>query len=236
MVMAKAQIVELAPDRAVGPQLYRLLRARIIRGDLPPGARISETEIAAEYVVSRQPVREAFIKLSEEALVEVRPQRGTYVRRISVPAVMTARFVREAVEADIARLVARTASPDMIRALDEMIAAQRGIVQDADPDVFMQLDEDFHRFLATLAGQAAAWEILDGLKTEMNRVRHISTRQLPREKLIDQHAQVVKAIRGHDADAAEAAMRLHLNEILTDLPAIVEAMPEYFEGRGESGR
>lgn len=231
-MIAQAQIAELAPDRAVGPQLHRLVRARIIRGDLPPGTRISETEIAAEYVVSRQPVREAFIKLSEEALVEVRPQRGTYVRRISVPAVMTARFVREAVEADIARLVARTASSDMMRALDEMIAAQRAIVQDADPDAFMQLDEDFHRVLATLAGQAAAWEILEGLKIEMNRVRHISTRHLPREKLIDQHAQVVEAIRAHDADAAEAAMRLHLNEILTDLPAIVEAMPEYFEGRG----
>src|SRR5690606_12460740 len=90
---------------AVGPQLYRMLWDRIVRGDLVPGTRLSEVDIAAVYGTSRQPVREAFIKLAEASLIEVRPQRGSYVRRIDPAAVMSAQFVREAVEADIVRRV-----------------------------------------------------------------------------------------------------------------------------------
>lgn len=223
---------ELELSAAVGPQLHRLLRDRIIRGELPPGTRVSETEFAAAYQVSRQPVREAFIKLAEENLVMVRPQRGTFVTRISVPAVMTARFIREAVEADIVRRVAETADAATIAALDAQIAEQRAVSESEEPSVFMRLDEDFHRMLAQSAGEDAVWDYLEGLKTQMNRVRHISARQFALDKLVAQHTAVVDAIRSGDAAKAESGMRLHLREIIHDLPDIVRAMPDYFEDTG----
>ena len=232
MTPVRERPAELEQSSAVGPQLYRLLRDRIVKGDLAPGARISESEIAASYKVSRQPVREAFIKLAEEALVEVRPQRGTYVRRISVPAVMTARFVREAVEADIVRQAARAVTPEILALLEANLAAQRAVVDSDDPSRFMELDEGFHRLLAEAAGQPAIWDILEDLKTQMDRVRHISARQFPRERLIDQHAAVVAALRAGDPQAAETEMRTHLKGVLTDLPAIAEAMPEFFDEAG----
>ena len=232
MALVRAEPAALEQSSAVGPQLYRLLRDRIVKGDLAPGARISESEIAASYKVSRQPVREAFIKLAEESLVEVRPQRGTYVRRISVPAVMTARFVREAVEADIVRAAAQAVTPPILALLEANLAAQRAVVDSDDPSRFMELDEAFHRLLAEAAGQPAIWDILEDLKTQMDRVRHISARQFPRERLIDQHAAVVAALRSGDPDAAEAQMRAHLKGVLTDLPAIAEAMPEFFDEAG----
>jgi len=70
------QIREWQLDQSdrVGPQLVRILRMQIIRGLLAPGTRMSESETAALFSVSRQPVREAFIKLAEEGLLEVRPQ------------------------------------------------------------------------------------------------------------------------------------------------------------------
>ncbi|MBC7312179.1 MAG: GntR family transcriptional regulator [Rhizobium sp.] len=232
MALVRAEPAALEQSSAVGPQLYRLLRDRIVKGDLAPGARISESEIAASYKVSRQPVREAFIKLAEESLVEVRPQRGTYVRRISVPAVMTARFVREAVEADIVRAAAQAVTPNILALLEANLAAQRAVVDSDDPSRFMELDEAFHRLLAEAAGQPAIWDILEDLKTQMDRVRHISARQFSRERLIDQHAAVVAALRSGDPDAAEAQMRAHLKGVLTDLPAIAEAMPEFFDEAG----
>ncbi|MBW8322872.1 MAG: GntR family transcriptional regulator [Arenimonas sp.] len=232
MAFVRAEPAALEQSSAVGPQLYRLLRDRIVKGDLAPGVRISESEIAASYKVSRQPVREAFIKLAEESLVEVRPQRGTYVRRISVPAVMTARFVREAVEADLVRAAARAVTPNILALLDNNLVAQRAVVDSDDPSRFMELDEAFHRLLAEAAGQPAIWDILEDLKTQMDRVRHISTRQFPRERLIDQHAAIVAALRSGDPAAAEAEMRTHLKGVLTDLPAIAEAMPEFFDETG----
>lgn len=218
--------------KAVGPQLYSLLRERIVRGDLVPGMRLSETDIAGAYNVSRQPVREAFIKLAEEALLDVRPQRGTYVSLISPAAVMTARFIREAVEADIVRSVAETIDAAQIAALDGQIAAQRALDADAPGEVFMLMDEKFHRTLAELAGQAAVADYLEGLKTQMNRVRHISARQFAHDKLVAQHAGIVDGIRARDPDAAEAAMRAHLREIMADLPSIVEAHPDFFPENG----
>jgi len=214
---------------AVGPQVYRILRDRIIRNDLEPGIRISESEIAAEYAISRQPVREAFIKLSEERLVEIRPQRGTFVRKIDGESVMDARFVREAVEADVVKQLAGNAEAETVARLRREISAQREAA--GDPVRFMELDERFHALLADVAGKARVWKYLEGLKSQMDRVRHLSMMRFPVPKLITQHAAIVEAIAKRDQDGAEAAMRGHLREILNDLPAIEEANPEFFENR-----
>lgn len=211
---------------AVGPQVYRILRSRIISNDLEPGIRVSESEIASEYAISRQPVREAFIKLSEEGLVEIRPQRGTFVRKIDGVSVMDARFVREAVEADIVKQLADSVTPETIAQLRQEISAQQQA--ENDPVRFMELDERFHALLADFAGKARVWKHLEGLKSQMDRVRHLSMMRFPVTKLIAQHAAIVEAIARRDRNEAEAAIRGHLREILNDLPAIEEANPEFF--------
>ena len=129
---------------AIVPQLYQLLRDRIVRTDLLPGEVISASEIAKAYGVSRQPVREAFIKLAEAGLVQVSPQRGTMITRISESAVMDARFVREAIEADVVRLVAETCDAGMARELQHQMAAQQRMPED-DNEAFVRLDELFHQ-------------------------------------------------------------------------------------------
>ena len=214
---------------AVGPQLYRILRQRIIRNDLEPGTRISESEIAAEYAVSRQPVREAFIKLAEEGLVEVRPQRGTFVRKIATSSVMDARFVREAIEADIVKELAAGRIAGLEVELRRQMKEQAHAAKHGDSVRFVELDELFHRTLAEAAGKVYAWNVIESVKAQMDRVRHLSTRRFPMDKLVEQHSAIVSAITAADADAAERAVRTHLREILNDLPAIAESKPEFFE-------
>lgn len=212
---------------AVGPQLYRLLRERIIRNEIEPGVRISESEIAAEYSISRQPVREAFIKLAEEGLVEIRPQRGTFVRKIATAAVMDARFVREAIEADIAGYLASHADKSIVKMLRLEIDKQKRALDDANE--FMELDDRFHALLAEAAGKIRVWKMVEGLKSQMDRVRHLSMLRFPAPKLVSQHSEIVEAIASADPEAAIAAMRGHLREILNDLPAIAESNPQFFE-------
>src|SRR3954462_6634181 len=113
----------------VGPQLLRVLRNMIIHNDWAPGARLSEAEVAKAFGVSRQPVREAFIKLAEEGLLEIRPQRGTFVRKISKTAVMDARFVREAIEANITRELAATGDAGLVARLRKLLVAQEAVPQ-----------------------------------------------------------------------------------------------------------
>ena len=88
------------------PQIIHHLRQAIIEMKLRPGSALSESDIARQYGISRQPVREAFIKLQEAGLLIILPSRGTYVVKISVSEVLNARFVREAVECAIVRVAA----------------------------------------------------------------------------------------------------------------------------------
>jgi DNA-binding GntR family transcriptional regulator len=227
-VTAFNDIVALDPFRPIAPQLSVLLRARIIRNQLRPGDRISESEIAAAYGISRQPVREAFIKLQEQGLLMVLPQRGTVISKIAYQAVLDARFLREAIETDIVMILAHAPDPGLIANLRGQIAAQRAVRPD-DREGFTQLDDGFHRMLADAAGKAGAWRLIDGLKSQMDRVRFLSLDSFPVTKLIDQHEAIVTAIAAGDSMAAEAGIRGHLREVLLDLPGIIAAAPAFFD-------
>ncbi|HZF75926.1 MAG TPA: GntR family transcriptional regulator [Acetobacteraceae bacterium] len=218
---------------SIAPQVLRLLRDSIVRGDLLPGSLLSEAEIARRLGVSRQPVREAFIKLQEAGLLSVRPQRGTVVSRISVAAVFDARFVREAVEVAVVRAAAEAHSATLSARLGELIAAQERAAAAADAPGFLRLDEAFHRALAEGIGRAFAWTALEAIKAQMDRVRFLSFEgATPLPDLIRQHRAIAAAIAAGDADEAEAAMRAHLREILASLPRVAEAHPDYFEPAG----
>lgn len=220
--------VLLQPQRiSVVDQLYAALRAAIIDNALSPGTRISEAEVAQQYGISRQPVREAFITLANEGLLEVRPQRGTFVAKISLSDVMDARFVREAVEADIVKLLAQTPDAALVADLRAQLVRQQDLVGGSARD-FMEADEIFHRTLAEGAGKGKAWRTVVEMKAQMDRVRFLSSMKFPVDRLIDQHREVVEGIATGDVARAERSMRLHLQGILTDLPLIKQERPEYF--------
>ncbi|SFE62312.1 GntR family transcriptional regulator [Roseivivax sediminis] len=216
----------LDASRPIGSQLFAMLRGRIVRGEIAPGMRLSEAGIAAEFQISRQPVREAFIKLSEEGLLEVRPQRGTVVPKISVAMVEDARFVREAVEADVVRLAAERFDGAQKSRLESLLDEQH---RTEDVRAFIDLDDRFHRMLADGVGRAHAWHVIEALKAQLDRVRYLSVAQFPRAAILSQHAEVTDAIRRADPAAAEAAMRRHLQLINADLPAVARAHADYFE-------
>jgi len=212
---------------SVVDQLYATLRAAIIDNALSPGARISEADVAQQYGVSRQPVREAFIKLANEGLLEVRPQRGTFVAKISLQSVMDARFVREAVEADIVKLLAHSPDQTLITELRAQLVRQEKLVGGSARD-FMEADEIFHRTLAEGADKGKAWRVVVEMKAQMDRVRFLSSMHFPVDRLIAQHCAVVDGIAKGDAVQAEESIRTHLRGILSDLPVIEQERPEYF--------
>jgi DNA-binding GntR family transcriptional regulator len=216
---------------AAGPQLLRILRERIVTNKLAPGAQLSEADVATAFGVSRQPVRETFIKLADEGLVEIRPQRGTFVRKISIDAVMDGRFVREAIEASVVKLVAQTPDPAVIKELRGLIAAQAR-VDIGDGGSFIPLDDAFHRTLVEAAGKSNAWRVIESTKSQMDRVRQLSTERLPLCRLIAQHEAIVTAIAAGEPLAAEAAMRDHLQAIQFDLPLIRQSLPDFFDDPG----
>ncbi len=215
---------------SIAPQVLRLLREAIVRGDLAPGSVVSEAEIARHFGVSRQPVREAFIKLQEAGLLSIRPQRGTVVSRISVDAVFDARFVREAVEVAVVRAAAEVRPAALPARLEGLIAAQERAAEAADASAFLRLDEAFHRAIAEGIGRSFAWTALEAIKAQMDRVRFLSFEgATPLPVLIRQPRAIAEAIAVGAPAQAEAAMRAQLCEILARRPRNAEAHSDYFE-------
>jgi DNA-binding GntR family transcriptional regulator len=213
----------------MGNRVFDTLRQRIVNLELRPGNLLSEAEVARQLGVSRQPVREAFIKLAEVGLVEVRPQRGTFVVLISIREVQNARFIREAIEVAIVRKAALEASGRKLLELNRILDDQRAADAEGDPVKFLRLDEAFHQTLAHSVDCDHAWRVIENLKAQMDRVRYLSMPDAtPVDTLIGQHAAVLDAVTRHAPDDAEVAMRAHLSEILTSLPRIAQAHPELF--------
>lgn len=219
-------VITLAPSTA--SQIHDWLRRRVLRGELTPGTMLSETEIAAETGVSRQPVREAFIRLASDGLAEIRPQRGTYISKISISAVLSARLIREAVESDLARMTARLRPAGMLDAMQAEIAIQHQANMADDVNAFIASDDRFHRLLAVAAGQEAVWNDLERLKSQMNRLRHMSMRIFDRAQTIAQHQATLDALRAGAPDTAAKLIRAHLRQMLTELPQIAARQPEFF--------
>jgi DNA-binding GntR family transcriptional regulator len=225
------------PDLSGSPEpiarrISKALRQAIVTMRVRPGEMLSEQEIAQHFSVSRQPVREAFIKLSEAGLVRVLPQRGTLVVKISVAAVEDARFVREAIECALARRAAAAIGADRSKLdpLEELVAAQEDAAARRDAEPFFQLDEDFHRTLAALAGRPSAWRIVEEVKAQMDRVRFLDMSEAqPMAVVIHQHRSILDAFGDADPDAAEGAMRVHLSQIEKTLPILAGRYPDLFE-------
>ena len=226
---ANLRTFQQAEPISISSQLYRHLRGAVIRGELRPGQALSEAEIAKQFSTSRQPVREAFIKLAEERLVVIQPQRGTYVVKISVNDVLDARFVREAIEVAIVLEASTKAVPEAIENLRNIIEQQIE-VQHGHSEEFLALDEEFHRTLALSVGRAHAWRVIESIKAQMDRIRYLSLDDAtPTPLLIEQHKRIVDGIEAGDPTAAAAAIRTHLRQIMVSLPNIAEKFPEMFE-------
>jgi len=221
--------IDVESGEPIARRVYRVLRQAIVTMQFRPGQALSEQEIADQLGVSRQPVREAFIKLSEAGLLTIRPQRGSFVVKISVKQVLDARFVREAVETAVVRKACETITPAGIAELRDNLKAQWDIADEPVPVRFLELDEAFHRAIAIGAECDYAWRIVEETKAQMDRVRYLSVPYAtPIRRLISQHQAVLEAIVARDPVKAEAAMGLHLREILTSLPELEGKFPDLF--------
>lgn len=234
--MSSPSELELLEDDAdaarmgrMGTRVFDALRQGIIQLRLRPGNLLSEADVARQLGVSRQPVREAFIKLAEIGLVEVKPQRGTFVMLISIRQVQNVRFIREAIEVAVVRKAAHEASAERVAEFRRLLDAQRVAGHGGDNAEFLRLDEAFHQALAHAVDTDYAWRVLENLKAQMDRVRYLSMPEAtPIDVLIGQHEAIVDAVARHSADEAERAMRAHLSEILTSLPRLAQTHPELF--------
>ncbi|WP_290740414.1 GntR family transcriptional regulator [Amaricoccus sp.] len=201
-------------------ELYR----RIVELDLPPGTRLSEQDVARSVGVSRQPVRDAFYRLSQLGLIQIQPQRATTVSLVSEEAVLQARFVRTALETETVRGAALRWTEADRATLEANLAAQGRAVETGDRIGFHDLDDAFHQAICAASGHAFVWTLIRENKAHMDRVRWLSLPTGARLAYED-HLRIFDALVDHDGERAAAHMRSHLSRIIDTLATIRQENP-----------
>jgi DNA-binding GntR family transcriptional regulator len=214
---------------ATWQHVYALLREAIVSVELEPGQQLSENDLAVRVGVSRTPIREALVRLRDDRLVEIVPQLGTFVTRISPAALADAQFVRESLECAAVRLAAQRSDAEAVQKLEAILQRQAQTHAGGDLDRFYVLDDEFHHALCSLSGRGIAWELSQRASGHLNRIRRLSLAQpdyIP--EMIEEHHAVLAAIANRKPAQGEKALRHHLRMVLSSLPEIEAVHPEFF--------
>ena len=217
--MAESQVTGQEGRRVVGAGI----RDALSRGDMAPGQRLVEHELAETFGATRSAVREALQDLAAEGLVELIPRRGARVRVISVEEAVQITECRAALEGLCARRAAETASQEQREELREIGTLMRHAVAGGDLDGYSALNRRLHDTVALASRQEVAGELLDRLNKQTVRYQfRLSLRPGRPQQSLPQHLAIIEAVASGDAAGAEAAARAHLDSVLAELTATPE--------------
>ncbi len=210
--------------------IYHQLREEIINLDLVPGVNISEKELSKKYNVSRTPVREAFVRLSQEGLVSIYPQKGTVVSLIDLSAVEEGRFLREHLERAVIKQACEEFPKENIFVLEMNLKFQQMYMQDHDYKKLFEADEEFHRIIFEGCNKKRIWATIHEMSTDFQRIRLLRlTTNFTWNSIYLQHKSIVDAIKNKTSEIAEEVMKEHLNMVIFDKDQVKESYPNYFK-------
>ena len=194
------------------------LRQAILAGELAPGARLFQEEVARQIGVSRSPVREAFLRLEAEGLVIVTPQRGAVVARLDLEEIAEIHELRAMLEGHAAQLAAERAGPELLarlRALlEEMVVAEHA----GNVNVWVDLNRRFHYAIYEATGRAHLIRLIKSLAVHMTRHVHMYA-TIPHliGTASDEHLQIYRALERRDGMSARNVLEHHIRRSCHDL-------------------
>lgn len=219
----------IAARGGASSQIASVLRRAIVNTDLVPGTALNESDVAEKFGVSRTPVREAFRTLLGEGLLEVMPQKGTFVSQLDRGTLRDALFVREALECAAARLAAKAPLAQR-KGLLRIVERQREALRHGDTEGSLLADEDLHRAIMALSGHESAWSVVRQARTHLDRLRRLATRELKgSEEALGFHERIADAIVRGDSRQSVSLLREHILQIEGFIERIAEIHADYIE-------
>ncbi len=227
--MSSVPALKLNPRQNTVEQIHAILREEIIGFQLRPGEAIPEKDLCQRFGVSRTPIREACQRLSYEGLVEILPQRGTFVSRINLQDVREDHFIRMTMEAATVQHAAESIAAEQVEALEFNLRNQQFCLERANTEELYRLDQEFHRLIAGVGHSEKVWRVIDSAKLQLDRVR-VLTYALPQylEQIVHQHRALFEAIAAHHPEQAAQALQKHLTDVLSHIETLQHQHPEYF--------
>jgi DNA-binding GntR family transcriptional regulator len=197
------------PDTGQGRDAYDRLIAEIRQGQLRPGDRLTETELAERLGISRTPVREAIRLLESDGLVDHQPRAGARIRRLDLAEVTELYEMRAVLEGTAARFAARAAYDSELAELDAINADMAAAA--GDPERLYHANRQFHGVLLNAARNRFLWRSVEAVQKTLLILGRSTMEEADRaQAAVDEHGLLLRALHAHDGDAAEAAMRRHI--------------------------
>ena len=210
--------------------IYYALREEIINLYLEPGTSISEKELSEKYSVSRTPVREALVRLAQEGLVNIYPQKGTVVSLIDLSAVEEGRFLREHLERAVVIEACKDFSQENMLSLEMNLKLQKMYIENHDYKKLFEADEEFHKTIFEGCNKKRIWKSINDGSTEFQRIRMLRlATNSSWENIYAQHKEIFNAIKNKTPEKAEEFMKEHLNMVVFDKKQVKESYPNYFK-------
>lgn len=210
--------------------VLRVLKENIVKLELEPGSRISENELAAEMGVSRTPIREALIELSKSKIVEIYPQKGSYVSLIDWGLVEEAQFMRLTLEKGVIRLACENMQDEDLMELEKNVMLQKFHFENKNIDDMIEQDNQFHKSLFRITEKVHVYRLMSNIVLHFDRLRTLRTKTAVDHKyVLEDHMALLDAIRLHDPEKGEEIMERHLTRHKIDEKIVRETYPQYFK-------
>ena len=208
--------------------VFNTLRQAILKGELAPGERLMEIQLAQKLGVSRTPIREAIRKLELEGLVLMIPRRGAEVAKISEKSLKDVLEVRRSLEELAIELACQRMTEAELAQLERAQATYRDAIGEGDAMKIAELDEAYHDVIYNCTRNARLVQILNNLREQMYRFRlEYIKEEDKRQILLLEHEKILSALRGRRVAEARAAVREHIdNQEITVLKTIKEREEE----------
>ena len=215
------ELFKIKDYELLSKKVYRILKARIIKGDLAQGGKLFEAEIAGQLGVSRTPVREAIKGLAAEGLVKMTPNQGVVAINVSIEDLQEVLQIRRALEGPATSMAAEKIHPEEIAKLEEIIQKMSTIISKPKPDVaaYSELNAEFHNLILNACGNRRLMKICNNLSSSDHRFRIRSLRNNP-ERLkhsLKEHQDIVDALKEKDSKQAERLTKKHIENVLANI-------------------
>jgi DNA-binding GntR family transcriptional regulator len=210
--------------------VYDELRGAIVGLRLKPGGRIDKSEVCERLGVSRQPLAEAIAKLAEEHLVEVEPQKGTFVARIRLSDVTEAAFLRRALEIAVVERIAPDIDDAALNRFDRLLSYQATAVKAKDVEEFYALDVQFHRAMFERVAMRRVADVVETSRAQLERARRLMLPTPGRnQETLREHRAIFAGLAERSPEKAGVAMAAHLEKVMAELKRFAARKPDLFE-------
>ena len=226
------KILKQLENEKISSWVYRMLEASISELYLLPGQNISEEEIIKELNVSRTTVREALIKLSQNKLLTIVPQKGTVINLINLKQINDFLFLRTIAEKEIIKTGKNNFKAEKLVELGLNLHTQEKIIALNESNFYdvIELDNQFHQIIFEGYDRKEVWNILKSHQQDYNRLRYLGLQEkITNQAMLSQHEGYLTYIKNGNTEKLTELIEEHLDGIEKHFGSLVSEYPQYFQ-------